>query len=124
LVPDEVDYINAHGSATPKNDPIETLAIKTVFGSHAKRISVSSTKPITGHLMGASGAVETAITALSIANQCIPPTLNLQEPDAGCDLDYVTTPRPYPVRTALNLNAGFGGRYACLALRQFSDRHG
>ena len=118
--PDEVDYINAHGSATPLNDPIETTAIKRVFKDHAWRLAVSATKPVTGHLMGASGAIETVISALAISRQEIPPTINLEEPDEGCDLDYVRGQgRSYPVRAAINLNAGFGGRYACLVLKRF-----
>lgn len=120
--PDEVDYINAHGSATPLNDPIETRAIKRVFNGHSKRLAVSATKPITGHLMGASGAIETTICALSIFQQEIPPTINLHDPDPACDLDYVSgKSRPYPVRVAVNLNAGFGGRYACLVLKQYKN---
>ena len=116
--PEEIDYINAHGSASRRNDPIETLAIKDVFGSHARRLAVSGTKAITGHLMGASGAVEAAIAALAVKNQHIPPTINLTEPDETCDLDYVTESRPYPVRAAVNLSAGFGGRYSCLILKE------
>jgi 3-oxoacyl-[acyl-carrier-protein] synthase II len=120
LAPCEVDYINAHGTATPLNDPVETRAIKAVFRQHAKRLAISSTKPVTGHLMGASGALETMICALSIWHQEIPPTLNLHEPDPGCDLDYVPgQARSYPVRVGMNLSAGFGGRYACLVLRKF-----
>jgi len=117
--PEEIDYINAHGSATPRNDPIETLAIKAVFGSHARRVAVSSTKPVTGHLMGAAGAVEAAITILAVQRQVIPPTINLTEPDEGCDLDYVPELREYPIRAAINLNAGFGGRYAALIIKPF-----
>jgi 3-oxoacyl-[acyl-carrier-protein] synthase II len=120
LMPSEVDYINAHGSATPLNDPVETRAIKTVFREHARRVAISATKPVTGHLMGASGAIETMICALAIWHQEIPPTINLHEPDPVCDLDYVPGhARSYPVRVALNLNAGFGGRYACIALRKY-----
>src|SRR5580658_6204066 len=120
LAPGEVDYINAHGSATPLNDPVETRAIKTVFGEHARRLAISATKPVTGHLMGAAGALETMICALSIWHQEIPPTINLHESDPVCDLDYVPgEARSYPVRVALNLNAGFGGRYACIALKKF-----
>jgi 3-oxoacyl-[acyl-carrier-protein] synthase II len=119
--PEEIDYVNAHGSATPKNDPIETMAIKEVFGSHARRLAVSGTKAITGHLMGASGAVESAIALLALKNQHIPPTINLTDPDDGCDLDYVTESRPYPIRAAVNLNAGFGGRYSCLIFRQYTN---
>jgi len=120
LTPDEVGYINAHGSATPLNDPVETRAIKTVFREHSKRLAISATKPVTGHLMGAAGALETMICALSIWHQEIPPTINLNEPDPGCDLDYVSgQARSYPVEVALNLSAGFGGRYSCLALKKF-----
>jgi 3-oxoacyl-[acyl-carrier-protein] synthase II len=120
IAPNEVDYINAHGTATPLNDPVETRAVKTVFREHARRLAISATKPVTGHLMGASGALETMICALSIWHQEIPPTINLHEPDPGCDLDYVPgQARSYPVRVGLNLSAGFGGRYACVALKKF-----
>ncbi|MDQ3624186.1 MAG: beta-ketoacyl-[acyl-carrier-protein] synthase family protein [Verrucomicrobiota bacterium] len=119
LHPEEVDYINAHGSATLLNDPVETKAVKAVFGDHARRLSISATKPVTGHLMGASGAIETAICALTVKHQAIPPTINFTSPEDGCDLDYVTNARSYPVQVALNLNAGFGGRYACLLLRKY-----
>ena len=119
--PSEVDYINAHGTATDTNDPIETRAIKAVFRDHAARVAVSSTKPITGHAMGAAGAIETVVCALALQHQEIPPTINLQEPDAGCDLDYVPgKSRPYPIRLAMNLNAGFGGKNACLILGKYS----
>jgi 3-oxoacyl-[acyl-carrier-protein] synthase II len=118
--PSEVDYINAHGSATPQNDPIETRAIKKVFREHARRVSISATKPITGHLMGASGTLETMICALAIWHQEIPPTINLHDPDPACDLDYVPgEARSFPVRVAVNLNAGFGGRYACLVFKKY-----
>jgi 3-oxoacyl-[acyl-carrier-protein] synthase II len=118
--PSEVNYINAHGSATPLNDPIETKAIKTVLREHARRVAVSATKPITGHLMGSSGAIEAMICALTIARQEIPPTINLGDPDPECDLDYVPDQaRSYPVKVAVNLNAGFGGRYACLVMNKF-----
>jgi 3-oxoacyl-[acyl-carrier-protein] synthase II len=117
--PSEVEYINAHGSATPLNDPIETKAIKRVLREHAKRVAISATKPITGHLMGASGAIETMVCALAISHEAIPPTINLNEPDHACDLDYVPgEARAYPVKVAVNLNAGFGGRYACLVLKK------
>ena len=119
--PEEIDYINAHGSATRRNDPIETLAIKEVFGAHARRVAVSGTKAITGHMMGASGAVESVIAILAVKNQHIPPTINLTTPDEGCDLDYVTESRPYPIRAAVNLNAGFGGRYSCLIFKRFIE---
>ena len=117
--PSEVDYINAHGSATPLNDPIETKAIKAVLREHARRVAVSATKPVTGHLMGASGAIETMVCALALWHEEIPPTINLSEPDPACDLDYVPgEARPYPAKVAVNLNAGFGGRYACLVLKR------
>lgn len=118
--PSEVEYINAHGSATPLNDPVETKAIKRALRGQAKRVAVSATKPITGHLMGASGAIEAMICALTIWHQEIPPTINLNDPDPDCDLDYVPgEARPYPVKVAVNLNAGFGGRYACMVLKKF-----
>ena len=121
--PSEVDYLNAHGTATATNDPIETKAIKRVFGEHAARLAVSSTKPVTGHLMGAAGAIETVVCVLAIKEQEIPPTINLTEPDSTCDLDYVPhRSRPYPVKVAANLNAGFGGKNACLILKAFFDR--
>ncbi|MGP8198273.1 MAG: beta-ketoacyl-[acyl-carrier-protein] synthase family protein [Limisphaerales bacterium] len=116
--PSEVGYINAHGSATPQNDPIETKAVKTVLRDHAQRVAISSTKPVTGHLMGAAGALETMVCALALRHQEIPPTINLNEPDPACDLDYVPgDARSYPVKVAVNLSAGFGGRYSCLVLK-------
>jgi 3-oxoacyl-[acyl-carrier-protein] synthase II len=113
----EIDYINAHGTATENNDLVETRAIKALFGPHAQRVAVSSTKPVTGHLMGAAGAVETVICALALHHQEIPPTPNLVEPEVGCDLDYVRgQSRPYPLRRVMNLNIGFGGKNSCLVL--------
>ncbi len=118
--PDEVDYINAHGTATEANDIVETKAIKKFFGAHAYRLAVSSTKPITGHLLGAAGALETIICALSLHHQEIPLTLNHDVPGEGCDLDYVRgRSRPYPIRVALNLSSGFGGKNSCLVLRRY-----
>jgi 3-oxoacyl-[acyl-carrier-protein] synthase II len=118
--PSEVDYVNAHGTATESNDPIETRAIKAVFRDHARRLAVSSTKPITGHLMGGAGAIETIICALALKHQEIPPTINLHDAAEGCDLDYVPNEsRPYPLRIAVNLNAGFGGKNACLVLKAY-----
>ena len=117
--PSGVDYINAHGSATALNDPVETKAIKKVFREHAKRLSISASKPIFGHLLGASGAIEAMVCALSIWHEEIPPTINLHEPDPACDLDYVPgEARAYRVKTVVNLNAGFGGRYSCLVLKK------
>jgi 3-oxoacyl-[acyl-carrier-protein] synthase II len=120
IIPSEVDYINAHGTATEANDVVETRAIKKLFGPLAGRMGVSSTKPVTGHLMAAAGAVETVVTALALHEQIMPPTINHRVPDPECDLDYVTrTARPYPIRTALNLSSGFGGKNSCLALRRW-----
>lgn len=121
LHPADVDYINAHGSSTRLNDPIESRAIREVFREEAQRVAVSATKAVTGHTMGAAGALESIICALTLYHQEIPPTINLDEPDEGCDLDFVPhKSRPYPVRTALNLNAGFGGKNSCLALGRYS----
>ena len=117
LNPEDVDYINAHGTSTPLNDRIETIAIKRVFGEHAYRLAVSSTKSATGHLLGAAGGLEAGVTALALANGVIPPTLNLDNPDEGCDLDYTPhTARTKEIRTALSNSFGFGGTNACLAL--------
>jgi 3-oxoacyl-[acyl-carrier-protein] synthase II len=119
----DVDYVNAHGTATEANDIVETKALKDLFGRYAHRIGVSSTKPVTGHLMAAAGAIETVVTALAIHHQVIPPTANLSVPDPQCDLDYVPrVPRPYPIRVALNLSSGFGGKNSCLALRQWTPK--
>ena len=118
--PAEVDYINAHGTATDANDVIETKAIKRMFGAHAYRLAVSSTKPVTGHLLGATGALETIVCALALHHQEIPLTLNHTEPGEGCDLDYVPRQsRPYPIRVALNLSSGFGGKNSCLVMRRY-----
>lgn len=117
----EFDYINAHGTATEANDVVESKAIKRLFGKDAFRVAVSSTKPITGHLMAAAGAVETVTTALAIYHQVIPPTINLNTPCPNCDLDFVPhKARPYPIRAALNISIGFGGKNACLALRRYA----
>ncbi len=119
--PCEVDYINAHGTATEANDTTETRGIRSFFGEHAARLSISSTKPVTGHLMAAAGAVETIVCALAIHHRQIPMTLNLGTPDPDCDLDYVAgQSRPYPVRIAINLNSGFGGKNSCLILREYT----
>jgi 3-oxoacyl-[acyl-carrier-protein] synthase II len=120
ISPDDVDYINAHGTATDANDIVETKAIKRFFGAHAYRLAVSSTKPVTGHLLGAAGALETAVCALALHHQEIPLTLNHSEPGVDCDLDYVRgRSRPYPIRVALNLSSGFGGKNSCLVLRRY-----
>ena len=117
----EIQYINAHGTATEANDLVETKAIKQVFGESAYRVAISSTKPVTGHLLGAAGAIETVVCALAIRHKMVPPTLNLAEPAEGCDLDYVPgQARPFPVRAAMNLNTGFGGKNSCLILGEFN----
>jgi 3-oxoacyl-[acyl-carrier-protein] synthase II len=115
--PGEVGYVNAHGSSTPLNDPTETAALKRVFGDHARRLAVSGTKGYYGHPLGASGAIEAAITALALARRWLPPTLNLAEPDAACDLDYIPGDgRATDVPCALTNSFGFGGVNASLAL--------
>lgn len=120
--PEVVDYINAHGTSTKYGDELETAAIKTVFKDHAYKLSVSSTKSMTGHLLGAAGGVETVIAILSIQNNVIPPTINLDNPDPECDLDYVPhKPRYRNVECALSNSFGFGGTNACLLFKKFRD---
>jgi len=117
--PADVGYINAHGSSTPLNDPTETRAIRTVFGEHADRVPVSSTKAYYGHALGASGAIETAISALAITNDWLPPTLNLEVPDDACDLDYIPcVGRRAHVDVVLTNSFGFGGINAALVLKR------
>jgi 3-oxoacyl-[acyl-carrier-protein] synthase II len=118
LDPSEVDYVNAHGTSTPQGDVAETLAIKHVFGERAAKIAVSSTKSMTGHTLGAAGAIESVYTILAIMRGMLPPTINHERPDADCDLDYVPNqPRPAKIRLALNNSFGFGGTNATLAFR-------
>ena len=120
VAPTEVDYVNAHGTSTPPNDRIETKALKTVFGEHAYKLAVSSTKSMTGHLLGAAGGLEAGITALAIKNQTIPPTTNLENADPDCDLDYVPhEPREMKVNYALSNSFGFGGTNAAILLKKF-----
>jgi 3-oxoacyl-[acyl-carrier-protein] synthase II len=118
LEPSQVDYINAHGTSTPYNDRFETLAIKRLFGDHARRVAISSTKSMTGHLLGAAGAIEAVVAAKTIQTGRIPPTINLDDPDPECDLDYVPNrAREWPVRTVLSNNLGFGGQNAAAVFR-------
>ncbi|MDK2821056.1 MAG: 3-oxoacyl-[acyl-carrier-protein] synthase [Clostridia bacterium] len=120
LKPEDVDYINAHGTSTPLNDRQETLAIKKVFGDHAYKLAISSTKSMIGHLLGASGAVEAIATALSLYTGVIPPTINYEEPDPECDLDYVPNEaRQQPIEVAMSNSFGFGGHNATIVLRKF-----
>jgi 3-oxoacyl-[acyl-carrier-protein] synthase II len=122
LRPEEVKYINAHGTATRLNDATETQAIKTCFGSHAYQLAISSTKSMLGHTFGAAGAIEAAITVLSIIHGIIPPTINLDHPDPACDLDYVPhQARRSEVRVALSNSMGFGGHNTCLAFKQYEQ---
>jgi 3-oxoacyl-[acyl-carrier-protein] synthase II len=115
----EIGYVNAHGSSTPLNDPTETKAIRTVFGEHASKLQVSSTKAYYGHALGASGAMEVAICALALERGWLPPTLNLDDPDEGCDLDYIPrTGRTASVEYAVNNSFGFGGINAALVLKR------
>ena len=118
LDPNEVDYINAHGTSTPQGDVAETQGIKRVFGERAAKIAVSSTKSMTGHTLGAAGAIESVITVLAIERGIIPPTINQEHPDPECDLDYVPNQaRPARIRIALNNSFGFGGTNTTLAFR-------
>jgi 3-oxoacyl-[acyl-carrier-protein] synthase II len=120
LNPDNIDYINAHGTSTPLNDKCETLAIKTVFGVHAKKLAVSSTKSMTGHMLGAAGGIEAAFTALSLHHGILPPTANLQNPDPDCDLDYVPlTAREVRIEIAMSNSFGFGGTNGVVVFRRF-----
>jgi 3-oxoacyl-[acyl-carrier-protein] synthase II len=120
LAPTDVDYVNAHGTSTKINDATETLAIKKVFGDHARKLAISSTKSMTGHLIGAAGVVEAAFCALAVARGRIPPTINYTTPDPECDLDYVpNTAREAPVRNALTNSFGFGGTNACLVMGRY-----
>jgi len=118
--PDVVNYINAHGTSTPINDPTETLAIKNCFGKHAYKLVVSSTKSMTGHLLGAAGGLEAGITALAVHHQLVPPTINLDQVDEACDLDYApNVKRPLHIEYALSNSFGFGGTNAALLFKRF-----
>ncbi|MCB2216734.1 beta-ketoacyl-ACP synthase II [Desulfofustis glycolicus] len=120
LGPERIDYINAHGTSTPLNDRCETAAIKTVFGEHAHRLAISSTKSMVGHMLGAAGGIEAVFTALSIRDQVAPPTVNLQRPSPECDLDYVpNTAREMKIEVAMSNSFGFGGTNGVVVLRRF-----
>jgi 3-oxoacyl-[acyl-carrier-protein] synthase II len=120
--PQQVDYINAHGTSTPFNDKLETLAIKRVFGDHARKLAISSTKSMTGHLLGAAGGLEAGITVLAIRHQVIPPTINYETPDPECDLDYVpNTKRAAKIEFALSNSFGFGGTNGALLFKRFGN---
>jgi 3-oxoacyl-[acyl-carrier-protein] synthase II len=120
--PDEVQYINAHGTSTPAGDLAEVRAIKKVFGEHAYKLAVSSTKSMTGHLLGAAGAIEAIFSVLAIRDQVAPPTINLDEPDEGCDLDFVPhEPRRMPIDVVISNSFGFGGTNGSLVFRRYAE---
>lgn len=122
LLPEDIDYINAHGTSTPFNDKTETQAIKTVFGDRAYKIAISSTKSMTGHLLGAAGAVEAIATVLAIKNSIVPPTINYETPDPECDLYYVPNkPEKREIRAAISNTFGFGGHNASLCFKAFQE---
>ena len=121
LQPEDIDYINAHGTATPLNDSNETKAVKTVFGDYSYQVPISSTKSMTGHMLGGAGGAETIFTALTITQGVIPPTINLENPDPECDLDYVpNVARKKDVRIAMSNSFGFGGTNATLILKEYA----
>jgi 3-oxoacyl-[acyl-carrier-protein] synthase II len=123
IQPSQVDYINAHGTSTPHGDKVETIAIKRCFGDHAKSVPVSSTKSMTGHLLGAAGGLEAGITVLAVHHQIVPPTINLDQPDPECDLDYVpNTARSARIVYALSNSFGFGGTNAALLFKRYEER--
>jgi len=122
MQPHEVDYINAHGSSTPLNDKVETAAIKTVFAEHAYKLAVSSTKSMVGHMMGTAGAIEALACVMAIHDGILPPTINLDNPDPDCDLDYVpNVARRAETRAAMSNSFGLGGHNSCLVMRRFSE---
>jgi 3-oxoacyl-[acyl-carrier-protein] synthase II len=120
--PQQVGYVNAHGTSTPLGDAIETTAMKRVFGDYARKIAVSSTKSMTGHLLGGAGGLEAGISVLALQNQILPPTINYEQPDPACDLDYVPNKaRKAEVEYALSNSFGFGGTNAALVFRRWSE---
>jgi 3-oxoacyl-[acyl-carrier-protein] synthase II len=119
LQPQQIDYVNAHGTSTPLGDQIETVAMKRAFGDHAYKLAVSSTKSMTGHLLGGAGGVEAGVAVLAIRDQIAPPTINYEAPDPQCDLDYVPNKaRPMPIQYALSNSFGFGGTNGCLIFKK------
>ncbi|MEM5947385.1 beta-ketoacyl-ACP synthase II [Spirochaetia bacterium 38H-sp] len=122
LKPEDIDYINAHGTSTPLNDPLETLAIKKAFGEHAYKLKVSSTKSMTGHCIGAAGGIEAILTVMAIKEGFVPPTINLDEPDPKCDLDYVpNVGQNLKVRAAMSETLGFGGHNGVIVLKEYTE---
>jgi 3-oxoacyl-[acyl-carrier-protein] synthase II len=123
VAPEQVDYVNAHGTSTPFNDKLETLAIKRLFGAHASKLAISSTKSMTGHLLGAAGGLEAGITVLAVKHQTAPPTINYETPDPECDLDYVpNAQRQMPIEYALSNSFGFGGTNGALLFKKYESR--
>jgi len=122
IAPTDVSYVNAHGTSTPANDFNETRAIKAVFGDHAKQLNVSSTKSATGHMLGAAGALEFVVSSLVVRDGVIPPTINYQNPDPECDLDYTPNKAAHrEVEVALSNSFGFGGHNVALAVRKYRE---
>jgi len=122
IEPDAIDYVNAHGTSTPLNDLSETLAIKKVFNDHAYQLAISSTKSMTGHLLGGAGGIETVFTALTVHDQLMPPTINYENSDPDCDLDYVpNVKREADIRHAMTNSFGFGGTNASLILSKYTS---
>jgi 3-oxoacyl-[acyl-carrier-protein] synthase II len=122
IEPRQVGYVNAHGTSTPLGDAIETVALKRVFGDHARKVAVSSTKSMTGHLLGGAGGLEAGISALALQHQTLPPTINQEQPDPACDLDYVPNQaRQAEIDYALSNSFGFGGTNAALVFRRWSN---
>jgi 3-oxoacyl-[acyl-carrier-protein] synthase II len=122
MVPEQIDYINAHGTSTPLNDSTETYAIKKVFNEHAHKVVISSTKSMLGHAMGASGAIEALVCVQTIVNGIIPPTINYETPDPVCDLDYTPNhARKMIVNVTLSNSFGLGGQNACLIIKRYQE---
>jgi 3-oxoacyl-[acyl-carrier-protein] synthase II len=122
ITPEQIGYINAHGTSTPYNDKFETLAIKRTFGEHANKLAISSTKSMTGHALGAAGGIEAVFSILALTENILPPTINYEFPDPECDLDYIPNEaRPAEVDYVLSNSFGFGGTNACLIFKRFDE---